>query len=64
MKSNAEKCHLFLIVDNSLSINVAGHKIDKSDAEKKLGVKFDKKLTFDDHICDICKKAPENIFSR
>ena len=36
-------------------------KIDKSDTEKLLGVKFDKKLAFDDHISDICKKAGRKI---
>ena len=29
-------------------MNVDGFKIDKSDTEKLVGVKFDKKLTFDD----------------
>ena len=36
-------------------------KIDKNDTEKPLGVKFDTKLTFDDHISDICKKAGRKI---
>ena len=32
-------------------------KTDKSDTEKLLGVKCDnRKLTFDDHISNICKK--------
>ena len=42
-------------------MNVDGLKIDKSDAETLLGVKFDRKLTFDDHISDICKKAGRKI---
>ena len=29
-------------------MNVDGFKIDKSDTEKLLGVKFDKKMAFDD----------------
>ena len=29
-------------------MDVHGFKIDKSDTEKLLGVKFDKKMTFDD----------------
>ena len=40
---------------------VDGFKIDKSDTEKLLGVKFDKKFTFDDHISDICQKAVRKI---
>ena len=42
-------------------MNVDGFKIDKSNTEKLLGVKFDKKLPFDDHISDICKKAGRKI---
>ena len=61
LKSNADKCHLFVSTNDRVSMNVDGFKIDKSDTEKLLGVKFDKKLTFDDHISDICKKAVRKI---
>ena len=44
-------------------MDVDGFKIDKSDTEKLSGVKFDKKLTFDDHISDICKKAGRKTFA-
>ena len=57
LKSNADKCHLLVSTNDRVSMNVDGFKIDKSDTEKLLGVKFDQKLTFDDHISDICKKA-------
>ena len=42
-------------------MNVDGLKINKNDTEKLFGVKFDKKLTFDDHIFDICKKPGRKI---
>ena len=61
LKSNADKCHLLVSTNDRVSVNVDGFKIDKSDTEKLLGVKFDKKLTFDDHISDICKKADRKI---
>ena len=38
-------------------MNVNRFKIDKSDTEKLLGVKFAKKLIFFDHISDLFKKA-------
>ena len=63
LKSNADKCHLLVSTNDRVSINVDGFKIDKSDTEKLLGVKFDKKLTFDDHISDICKKAGRKIYA-
>ena len=46
---------LFSTIDR-ISMKVDGFKIDKIDTEKLLGLKFDRKLTFDDHIWDICKK--------
>ena len=61
MKSNAEKCHLLVSTNDRVSMNVDGFKKDKSDTEKLLSVKFDKKLTFDDHISDICKKTGRKI---
>ena len=61
LESNADKCHLLVSKYNRVSINVVGYKTDKSNTEKLLGVKFDKKLTFDDHISDICKKAGRKI---
>ena len=42
-------------------MNVDGFKINKNDTEKLLVVKYDRKLTFDDHISDICKKAGRKI---
>ena len=61
LKSNADKCHLLVSTNDRLSVNVDGFKIDKSDTGKLLGVKFDKKLTFDDQSVAICKKAGRTI---
>ena len=36
-------------------------KINNSKSEKLLGVKFDHKLCFDDHISELCKKASRKI---
>ena len=44
-------------------MNLDGFKKDKSDTENLLGVKFDKKLTFDDHISNICEKAGRKIYA-
>ena len=47
--------------NDRVSINIAGCKMCKSDNEKLLCVKFDEKLTFDDHISGICKTAGSNL---
>ena len=44
-----------------VSMNIDRSKIYKNDPEKLFSLKFDKKLTFDDHISDICKKASRKI---
>ena len=49
LKGNADKCHLLDSKNDRMSMNVDGFKIDKGSTEKLLGVKFHKKLTFDDH---------------
>ena len=61
LKSSAEKCHLLLSTNDRVSMIVNGFKIDKRDTEKLLGVKFDRKVTFDNHISDICKKEVRKI---
>ena len=43
LRSNSDKCHLLLSTKDRVSMNVDGFKIDKSDTEKLLGVKFDLK---------------------
>ena len=47
LNSNADKCHMLVSTNDRVSMNVGGFKIDKSDTEKLLGVRFDKKLTFE-----------------
>ena len=49
LKCNDDKCNLLVSTNDRVSMNEDGFKMDKSDTEKLLGVKFDlKKLTFDD----------------
>ena len=61
LKINAGKSHLLVGTNDRVSIYVDGCKRYKSNTEKSLSGKFDKKLTFDDHISDICEKAGRKI---
>ena len=58
MRINADKCHLLVSTNNTVKINF---DITNSKSEKLLGVKFDHKLSFDDHISELCKKASRKI---
>ena len=57
MKINADICHLLVITNNTVTIKIGNFDITNSKSEKLLGLKFDHKLSFDDEISELCKKA-------
>ena len=61
MKSNAEKCHLLVIANNTVNLRVEKFYAKNSYCEKLLGVKFDHKLSFNNHISALCKKSSKNF---
>ena len=61
MRINADKCHLLVSTNNTVKIKIGNFDITNSKSEKLLGVKFDHKLSFDDHISELCKKASRKI---
>ena len=63
LKSNADKCHVFVSSSENASIWVDEYDVRKSECEKLLDVKFDTKLTFENHITDICSKASRKIYA-
>ncbi len=62
LKANPDKFHLILNDSNeNLSINVGQYEIHNSQSEKLLGVTIDNKLTFNDHVAGLCKKATKKL---
>ena len=62
MKANPDKFHLILSEkDYSISINIAGFEIENQHSAKLLGIKIDNKLTFDDHVSNLCFKASQKL---
>ena len=62
LKANPDKFHLLLnSVDNNLSIIVDQHEIANSCNEKLLGVTIDNKLSFDEHVAGLCRKASQKL---
>ena len=61
MKINADKWHLSNSTNNTVKIKIGNFDITNSKSEKLLGVKFDHKPSFDDHILELCKKASRKI---
>ena len=64
MKSNADKCHLLISTNSTVKMKIGHFDIANSRNENLLAVKFDSKLTFDDHISELCKKLYMNISKR
>ena len=58
---NVGKCHLLVSTNNTFKIKIGNFDITNSKSEKLLGVKFDHKLSFDDHISGLCKTASTKI---
>ena len=57
LKGNGDKCHFLVRTSREVSLNVSNFKIKICNCEKLLGVKFDSKLRFDQHITDLCRRA-------
>ena len=54
LKNNADKCHVLVSTNKSISVNMGNYTIDNSECEKLLGVKIDVNLNFSDPISELC----------
>ena len=61
MKRNTDKCHLIMSPNDTPELKVVDSLIKTSTCEKPLGVKIDYKLTFDNHVANLCKKANNKL---
>ena len=61
MKANADKCHLLVTTNSAVSANIEEFVINNSNEEKLLGTKIDTKLSFENHVCSLCKKASQKL---
>ena len=61
MKLNTDKCHVLLNSQGPNTIKIGNLCIKNSSCEKMLGINFDYKLKFTNHIGEICKKASRKL---
>ena len=61
LKGNTDKCHLVVSSDDPTEIQVGESVIKNNTCEMLLGIKIDNKLTFDEHISGLCKKAANKL---
>ena len=61
MKANADKCHLLVTRDTDVTAKIGEFDVKNSREEKLLGVKINLKLSFENHVSSLCKKASQKL---
>ena len=52
---------MLVSTNNNVKLKIVNFDITNSKTEKLLRVKFDHKLSFDDHISELCKKTVKKV---
>ena len=61
VKGNASKCHLLISSREDVHVNIGTSQIKNRNCERLLGIDIDCKLSFENHISQICSKAMAKI---
>ena len=61
LKSNSDKCHLFVNRNDDIRISVRNERIGISSNQKLLGVRFNSNFRFDDHVASLCEKVSQKL---
>ena len=61
MKANPNKCYQLVTRDTDVTAKIGKSYVKNSREEKPLGVKIDTKLSFENHVSSLCKKANEKL---
>ena len=57
MEANINKCHFLSSININSNIELDHWCIQNSGTQKLLGITIDRKLTFNEHVSNLCKKA-------
>ena len=61
MKVNTDKSHLLLSGNTKLTSNIDNNIIESEEKQELLGVIIDSRLTFEEHVNNLCKKASQKL---
>ena len=61
MKINSGKSHIPFSGNDNISTNIDNHTIISENMNELLGIILDSKLSFEDHINQLCKKTSQKL---
>ena len=61
MKINTEKSHILFSRNDNVSGNIDDNTIISENKNEQLGIILDSKLSFENHINKLCKKANQKL---
>ena len=61
VKVNPDKFHLLLSNKKIHQVDICNEKLSSTYSEKLLGIKIDNKLTFEEDVEELCKKASQKV---
>ena len=61
MKSNDDKCNLFVPNKENVVVNIGNETIESTNSIDLLGIKIDSKLNFSEHVSILCKKGNQKL---
>ena len=63
IKANTDNCHLLVTRDNDVTAKIGKFDVKISREEKLFGIKINIKLSFENHVSFLCKKASQKLHS-
>ena len=61
LKANPDKCHLLINTDENVALKIKNDTITNSPNEKLLGILFNNKFDFDEHVTSLCRKSSQKF---
>ena len=61
LKANPDKCHLLINTDENVALKIKNETIINSSNQKLLGMLFNNKFDFDEHVTSLCRKASQKL---
>ena len=61
MKANPDKCHLLLSSNDKFTATISQNLIHNTEQQKLLGIIFDSKLSFNEHVSHLCDTASKKL---